>query len=75
MTSAGDGLPALMSELRAAVDRALDARMPAETAPPAGLHRAMRYSVFAGGKRIRPILCLLSAEAAGGDRVQRGAVP
>ncbi len=68
MTSAGDGLPALMSELRAAVDRALDARMPAETAPPAGLHRAMRYSVFAGGKRIRPILCLLSAEAAGGDR-------
>lgn len=55
-----------MADLRRAVDMALDARMPREDAPPAGLHRAMRYSVFAGGKRLRPILCLLSAEAAGG---------
>lgn len=55
-----------MAALRRIVDAALDARMPKEDAPPAGLHRAMRYSVFAGGKRLRPILCLLSAEAAGG---------
>src|ERR1044071_7459691 len=33
---------------------------------PATLHRAMRYSLFAGGKRLRPILCLAAAEACGG---------
>ena len=68
MTNAGRSFSQWMAELRAEVDAALDARMPAETEPPAVLHRAMRYSVFAGGKRVRPILCLLAAEAAGGDR-------
>ena len=46
---------------RAAVDAALEALLPAETVLPASIHRAMRYSVFAGGKRIRPILCLETA--------------
>lgn len=40
--------------------------MPAEDEPPAILHRAMRYSLFGGGKRLRPILCLAAGETFGG---------
>jgi geranylgeranyl diphosphate synthase type II len=54
-------LPAFFEEDRLAVDAALDRLLPAEATPPASIHRAMRYSVFAGGKRIRPILCLETA--------------
>jgi geranylgeranyl diphosphate synthase type II len=46
---------------RAQVDAALESLLPPASAPPAKIHEAMRYSVFAGGKRIRPILCLESA--------------
>jgi geranylgeranyl diphosphate synthase type II len=49
------------------VDRALDRFLPKESTPPATIHRAMRYSLFAGGKRLRPILCLAAAEACGGE--------
>lgn len=49
------------------VDAALDAFLPKEKEKPATIHKAMRYSVFAGGKRLRPILCLAAAEACGGD--------
>jgi len=48
------------------VNRALDRFLPSETTKPATIHKAMRYSVFAGGKRIRPALCLAAAEACGG---------
>jgi geranylgeranyl diphosphate synthase type II len=48
------------------VERALDRYLPKAKAKPATLHRAMRYSLFAGGKRLRPILCLAAAEACGG---------
>jgi geranylgeranyl diphosphate synthase type II len=48
------------------VDRALDRFLPKESIPPATIHKAMRYSLFAGGKRLRPILCLAAAEACGG---------
>jgi len=48
------------------VDAALDRLTPPESAQPATIHRAMRYSLFAGGKRIRPILCLQAAAAASG---------
>jgi geranylgeranyl diphosphate synthase type II len=48
------------------VDRALDRFLPKASVPPATLHKAMRYSLFAGGKRLRPILCLAAAEACGG---------
>src|SRR5260370_10512507 len=51
-------LPPFFEEDRMAVDAALARLLPAETAPPSSIHTAMRYSVFAGGKRIRPILCL-----------------
>jgi geranylgeranyl diphosphate synthase, type II len=47
------------------VDGHLDRLAPLETQPPETIHRAMRYSLFAGGKRIRPILCLEAARAAG----------
>jgi geranylgeranyl diphosphate synthase type II len=43
----------------------LDCLVPAETVPPYALHRAMRYSLFAGGKRLRPILVLASGESLG----------
>jgi len=45
------------------VDAELDRLVPPESAPPATIHRAMRYSLFAGGKRIRPILCIEAARA------------
>jgi len=44
--------------VRPAIDSALDQLLPAETISPADLHRAMRYSVLAGGKRLRPALCV-----------------
>src|SRR5687768_9579422 len=50
-----------------AVNRALDKFLPAETTPPPTIHKAMRYSLFAGGKRMRPALCLAAAEACGGS--------
>src|SRR2546423_8883554 len=48
------------------IDRALDIYLPKANRKPATLHRAMRYSLFAGGKRLRPILCLATAEACRG---------
>src|SRR5947209_4893838 len=45
------------------VDAELDRLVPPETTPPETIHRAMRYSLFAGGKRIRPLLCIEAARA------------
>ena len=50
-----------------AVNRALDGFLPKDSAKPATIHKAMRYSLFAGGKRMRPALCLAAAEACGGS--------
>jgi geranylgeranyl diphosphate synthase type II len=58
-------LPPFFEEDRQAVDAALDRLLPPETTTPSSIHQAMRYSVFAGGKRIRPILCLESARIFG----------
>lgn len=49
------------------VDQELDRLTPPETEAPETIHRAMRYSLFAGGKRIRPILCVAAAEAVRGE--------
>lgn len=49
------------------VDAALDRFLPKKAVSPATIHAAMRYTVFAGGKRLRPILCLAAAEACGGE--------
>ena len=51
---------------RRAVEAALDAALPPESEWPATIHRAVRYSLFAGGKRIRPLLVLAAGEAVGG---------
>jgi geranylgeranyl diphosphate synthase type II len=45
------------------IDRELERLVPAESTPPETIHRAMRYSLFAGGKRVRPVLCMEAARA------------
>ena len=63
-----------LAQRRAMVDAALEARMPPADTRPAVLHEAMRYSVAAGGKRLRPIICLAAAEAIGAP-VERALLP
>ena len=55
------------------VNRALDQWLPSEKTRPATIHKAMRYSIFAGGKRMRPALCLAAAQACGGS--EKDALP
>ena len=59
-------LAAYLKDRRTLVDEALERVLPAEDVLPATVHRAMRYSVLAGGKRLRPILVIAGAEAVGG---------
>jgi geranylgeranyl diphosphate synthase type II len=51
---------------RERIETALAAHLPSENEEPATIHRAMRYSVFAGGKRLRPLLVVFSGEMVGG---------
>jgi geranylgeranyl diphosphate synthase type II len=60
-------LKAYLEERRALVNRALEAYLPKVRGPAFRVTQAMHYSLFAGGKRLRPILCLAAAEAVGGD--------
>jgi len=60
-------LKAYLLEKRDLVDKALKGCFPEPSGPAADLVRAMTYSLFAGGKRLRPILCIAGAEAVGGD--------
>jgi geranylgeranyl diphosphate synthase type II len=62
----GRALAEIMAERRSLVDEALERRLPSKEVPPAVIHEAMRYSVFAGGKRLRPMLALFGCEAVGG---------
>ena len=55
-----------VAKTRKLVEADLKKRVPRATTRPATLHKAMRHSLFAGGKRLRPILCLAAAEACGG---------
>jgi geranylgeranyl diphosphate synthase type II len=59
------GVAAYLAARRQDVDAALERLLPGPDAWPASLHRAIRHSVFAGGKRLRPILCLAAAEVFG----------
>ena len=59
-------LKAYLDARRVIVDDALDRVLPPETAEPVSIHRAMRYSVLAPGKRLRPILVIAGAEAVAG---------
>ena len=63
-------LPRYLAARGRLVNRALDRLLPPATTKPATIHKAMRYSLFAGGKRLRPILCLAAAEACGGRAAQ-----
>jgi len=60
-------LKAYLRDKRALVDDALKAVFPEPQGPSADVVRAMTYSLFAGGKRLRPILCIGGAEAVGAE--------
>lgn len=62
-----DFLQAYLKDRQKIVEEALERYLPDEDSVPQDLHTAVHYSVFAGGKRIRPILCLAALEACGGD--------
>ena len=65
--------PDFFQQDHAAIEAGLEKLLPPDSAPPASIHTAMRYSVFAGGKRIRPILCYESAKLFAADPA--GAIP
>jgi geranylgeranyl diphosphate synthase, type II len=65
--------PDFFQQDHAAIEAALEKLLPPNSTPPASIHTAMRYSVFAGGKRIRPILCYESAKLFTADPA--GAIP
>jgi geranylgeranyl diphosphate synthase, type II len=73
LTSASRNVQVYLGSHSEAVNQALDRLLPAATAKPQTIHKAMRYSLFAGGKRMRPALCLAAAEACGGN--QTAAMP
>jgi geranylgeranyl diphosphate synthase type II len=56
-------LPEYVSHQQLRIDDTLRRLVPSESTPPESIHKAMRYSLFAGGKRIRPVLCMAAAEA------------
>ena len=60
-----------LSERKKLVEKELDTLLPSESEYPEIIHRAMRYSVFAGGKRTRPILAIAGFEACGGKTLNR----
>jgi geranylgeranyl pyrophosphate synthase len=68
-------LEAYLADRRAEIDSALLAFLPAAPATPAIVADAMRYSVVAGGKRLRPVLTLTAADAIGGAAARRLALP
>jgi geranylgeranyl diphosphate synthase type II len=57
-----------LAESKKLVDEQLEKLLPEESEEPSTIHKAMRYSVFAGGKRVRPILVLASGESLAGKR-------
>lgn len=59
-------LKAYLKSRQKKIDRALERYLPGENTKPPTIHKAMRYSLFAGGKRLRPILCLAASETCGG---------
>jgi geranylgeranyl diphosphate synthase type II len=61
-------IKAYLAESKNEVDRTLEQLLPAEEEAPSTIHKAMRYSVLAGGKRVRPILTLASGQSLGGDK-------
>ncbi len=67
MTIPAQTLKNYLAEQAHRVDAELDRLVPSEATPPEIIHKAMRYSLFAGGKRIRPILCISAANCIAGE--------
>jgi geranylgeranyl diphosphate synthase type II len=63
-------LNAYLEARTAAVNQALEGFLPKASTKPGTIHESMRYSLFAGGKRMRPALCLAAAEACGGKEAE-----
>ena len=72
-TTAAFDLNDFLATRTEAVNRALDRFLPSEKTKPATIHKAMRYSLFAGGKRMRPAVLLAAAQACGG--LEKDALP
>jgi len=60
-------LDEILQQGQGITDAALDRLVPLETTPPISIHKAMRHSVFAGGKRLRPILCMEAGRMVAGS--------
>ena len=65
--TAPETITSYLARRAAEVNEWLDRLVPSEITPPVQLHRAMRYSLLAGGKRLRPVLTLAAGEAFGAD--------
>jgi len=63
-------LKSYLKEMQQNVDIFLEKYLPSADDLPFSIHRSMRYSVFAGGKRVRPILLLAACDAVGGERAK-----
>jgi len=63
-------LKTYLKQKAAEVDSSMNGYLPKASQQPKSIHEAMRYVVFAGGKRLRPILCLAAADACGGDEAK-----
>lgn len=63
-------LEAYLQDRRKIVEESLHWYLPTESNTPVEIYKAVHYSVFAGGKRIRPILCLAAVDACGGNFAQ-----
>lgn len=74
MNGPGGRFAAFQRQWLPRLEAALEALLPRDDEPPVQLHQAMRYALFPGGKRLRPLLALLGCEATGGDR-ERALVP
>jgi geranylgeranyl pyrophosphate synthase len=74
VTPAGASFAAFARQWRPRIEAALEQLVPAADEPPVRLHAAMRYALFPGGKRLRPLLGLLGCSASGGD-CERAVVP
>jgi geranylgeranyl diphosphate synthase, type II len=70
-----DGLQEYLADQVQVIDGVLSELVPSETTPPTSIHQAMRYSLFAGGKRIRPVLAIAAARSISDspDGVERAA--
>lgn len=65
-----EGIRNYLESSRARVDAALDSLLPGSEEYPASIHRALRHSVFAGGKRLRPILCIETGRLFAGNEAE-----